>query len=75
VYHLAAHCPPGCSGHPNWDAEADLSHAGLARSEYLEVCVWSAEECPAEGCRAVHGGRQILHVLVGDCDAARSARA
>lgn len=24
AYHLAAHCPPGCAGHPNWDTEADF---------------------------------------------------
>jgi hypothetical protein len=58
VYHLAAHCPPGCSGHPNWDTEADFAHGGLPRREYLEVCVWPAGEC--------HGDRQVFHVLVGD---------
>jgi hypothetical protein len=75
VYHLAAQCPSGCSGHPNWDTEADLAHVGLSQREYLEVCVCPAEECPAEGCRAGHGNRQIFHVLVGDSDATRSAQA
>jgi hypothetical protein len=75
VYHLAARCPPGCSGHPNADTEADLAHADPAHREYLEVCVWPAGECPAEGCRADHRDCKILHVLVGDSDAARSAQA
>jgi hypothetical protein len=34
VYHLAAHCPPGCAGHPNGDTEADFAHDGLPRGEY-----------------------------------------
>jgi hypothetical protein len=34
VYHLAAPCPPGCAGHPNWDTEADFGdyHGGVGDS-------------------------------------------
>jgi len=60
VYHLAAPCPPGCAGHPNWDTEADIAHGGLMRREYLEVSVWAAGGCPAG-----RGDGQVYRVLIG----------